>query len=63
MLSGPETETARIKAKISRLEEARDASTDSGIREVIAARIEEMKQKLVLEKTGPSERRSDGPSA
>ena len=48
-------ETARIKAKISRLEEARDASTDSGILEVIAARIEEMKQKLASEKNGTVE--------
>ena len=39
-------ETAKIKADIERLEKARDQCTDTGIRKLIEAWIEEQKQKL-----------------
>jgi hypothetical protein len=38
---------AELKTEIERLKSARDSCTDSRVREMIAARIEELKQKLV----------------
>jgi hypothetical protein len=43
-------EIAKIKADIARLEKARDACADTGIRKLIEAWIEEQKQKLASRK-------------